>query len=175
VAICDAEIVALRSKNAIEEIAEADARFVCGLFVIPKVNGGFQPIINLKPVNKFIRHMHFKMEGLNLLRSLLRKGDYFAKVDLTDAYLTVPLCKHDRQYVQFEWGETFYQFKTLCFGLASAPWAFTKVLKPIVAYLRRSGVRLIIYLDEIFIMNDSKDRVEATCNKNFRALWLFDK
>ena len=109
----------LRPKDAIEEITEADAKFACAIFVIPKANGGVCPLINLKP-NKFIKHMHFKMEGLNLLRDLLRKGDCFVKVDLTVAYLTVPLCNHDRQYVQFEWGGKFYQFKTLCFGLATA-------------------------------------------------------
>ena len=38
------------------------------------------------------------------------------------------------------------------FGLASAPRVFTKILKPIVGLLKKQGVRLIIYLDDILLM-----------------------
>ena len=88
---------------AIHEIREAGVKFVCGIFVIPKANGGFRQVINSKPVNSFIRRMHFKMENLALLQRLLGKGDYFAKVEFTDAYSLVPLRKEDsRQFVQFQ-------------------------------------------------------------------------
>mgnify|MGYP003345937601 CR=1 FL=1 len=100
--ICDEEVNALLRKDAIEDIAERNTKFVSGIFVIPKANGGFRPVINLKPVNKFIRHIHFKMEGLSLLKELVRKGDHFTKLDLTDAYLSVPLHKDDRKFVQFQ-------------------------------------------------------------------------
>lgn len=35
------------------------------------------------------------------------------------------------------------------FGLGIAPTVFTKVLKPVVTSLRRVGIRLIIYLDDL--------------------------
>ena len=44
----------------------------------------------------------------------------------------------------------------LFFCLASAPWAFTNLLKPVVAFLRKRGIPLIIYLDDILILNESK-------------------
>ena len=34
---------------------------------------------------------HFKMEGLSSLQDLLRQGDWLIKVNLNDAYLTVPM------------------------------------------------------------------------------------
>ena len=42
------------------------------------------------------------------------------------------------------------------FRTASAPRTFTKLLKPIVGHLRKMGIRLIIYLDDILIMAESK-------------------
>ncbi|XP_044156772.1 uncharacterized protein LOC122943252 [Bufo gargarizans] len=35
----------------------------------------------------------------------------------------------------------------------AAPWCFTKLLRPVVAWLRSRGVRLVIYLDDILIMH----------------------
>jgi hypothetical protein len=43
--------------------------------------------------------------------------------------------------------------------LSLASWTFTKILKPVVAFLHRQGIRLIIYLDDIIIMNQSKKGV----------------
>ena len=43
------------------------------------------------------------------------------------------------------------------FGLTSAPRVFTKVLKPVVANLRRQGIRIVIYLDDILIIASSRD------------------
>ncbi len=49
-----------------------------------------------------------------------------------------------------------YQYTCLPFGLSSAPWAFTKLLKPVVAYLRKRGIRLIIYLDDMLIIGSDR-------------------
>ena len=49
--------------------------FVCSLFVIPKKTGGFRPIVNLKPLNKFIKYEHFKMENLDSARFIFGEGD----------------------------------------------------------------------------------------------------
>lgn len=43
------------------------------------------------------------------------------------------------------------------FGLSPAPCLFTKILKPAVGVLRQSGMRLVIYLDDIIILNESRD------------------
>jgi hypothetical protein len=57
-------------------------------------------------------------------------------------------------------GGVLYEFQCLAFGLSSAPWIFTKILKPIVSFLRKNGLRLIIYLDDILILNSSAEGAE---------------
>ena len=46
-------------------------------------------------------------------------------------------------------------------GLAPAPRIFTKLLKVVVAFLRKRGVRLVVYLDDFLIMNESKEGLRA--------------
>ena len=94
-----------------------------------------------------------------MLRDLLREGDYLVKIDLKDAYLTVPIWKGHQKYLRFLWKDTMLEFACLPFGLATAPRVFTKLMKPVVAMLRQRGVRLIIYLDDILIMAESEDLV----------------
>ena len=71
---------------------------MCTFSCIPKSGDGlFRPIVNLRPLNRCIRYENFKMENLNSVRSLLRKGDFMVNIDLKDAYFLVgvreSLCK----------------------------------------------------------------------------------
>lgn len=49
-----------------------------------------------------------------------------------------------------------FQFSCLAFGLAPGHRVFTKLLQVVMAVLRKGSVRLVIYLDDISIMNASK-------------------
>ena len=159
-AVCAEEVASLLRKGAIMEATETPG-FFSNIFAIPKKNGGFRPIINLRNLNRHIRYEHFKMEGLDVVRNLLQKGDWLAKLDLKDAYLTVPVCHAHQPFLRFRWKGTAFQFTCLAFGLAPAPRAFTKLLKPVMAALRSKGVRVVIYLDDMLFLNqDRKGLVE---------------
>lgn len=67
-------------KNAIEPVVDSTEGFVSGVFVIPKRSGGFQPIINLKSLNSFVKPEHFKMEGISSLLEIIRPDDFFLKL-----------------------------------------------------------------------------------------------
>lgn len=86
---CDEEAKNLLSKHAIFEISDDDYGFINFLFVIPKSSGEFRKIINLKPLNAFTEYEHFKMEGIETFKSLIRQGDLIAKIDLLQI-LTIP-------------------------------------------------------------------------------------
>ena len=45
----------------------------------------------LKSLNQFVQPQHFKMKVLHTLRELVKPGDWLAKVDLKDAFLTIPM------------------------------------------------------------------------------------
>ena len=85
------------------------------------------------------------MEGLESLRSLVRPNDWMAKIDLKDAYLAVPVNIELQKFLRFVWEGKYYQCVAMPLGLSSAPMTFTKLMKPLIAYLRRRGIRLIIY------------------------------
>ena len=54
-----------------------------------------------------------------------------------------------------------YEFNCLPFGLSSAPWVFTKTLKPVAAaLLREMGVCMIVYIDDVLILAETKEKAQ---------------
>jgi hypothetical protein len=66
------------------------------------------------------------MEGWQLINSLVQPNDWFCKIDLKNAYLSVPMHESAAPFLGFQFEDKFYQWITLPFGLSQAPWVFTK-------------------------------------------------
>jgi hypothetical protein len=139
------EIEALLNKDAIKRVHFNDQSFNHRISLVAKKGGGQRPVIGLRPLNKFIQKEHFKMENLMTIKSLINQEDYMINIDLTDAYLTVPIHKTTQKFISFLWQGTSYQFVIMPFGLNVAPRVFTKLMKPVIAWLRGQGVRMIIF------------------------------
>ena len=140
-----------------------------------KRGGGQRPVINLRALNQYVQVEHFKIEGLHLVPDLLQQRDWMVKMDLKDAYLQIPIHPDHQHLLQFIWGQKHFKFQCLPFGLSSAPRVFTKLLKPVVGFLRQIGLRLIVYLDDMLFMYTYKDQLEAMAPmicKIFEALGL---
>ena len=75
-----------------------------------------------------------------------------ALIDLKDAYFTVPIAKNHRKYLRFKWHNKLFEFTCLPFGLACAPRVFTKIMKPLVAYLRLMGHESCDYIDDSLLI-----------------------
>ena len=144
-------------KQAISKVKmNSPQGFYSQMFLVPKKDGRQRPVINLKRLNQSVKTEHFKMEGIHMLKDLLKAGDWMAKIDLKDAYFMIPIAQEDREFLCFQWKDRSYQFNCLPFGLSSAPWVFTKTTRPMVAALRELGLRLIIYIDDILAMAETE-------------------
>ena len=152
------EIDKLLQKGAIEQVVSLEpGSFVSRLFTVPKSNGQRCPVINLRQLNKHVFNQKFRMESLGNICSLLKQGGFMIKIDLQDAYMSVPVAPKSRSLLVFIFDGKIYRFKVMPFGLNSAPRIFTKLFKPILRLLRSQGMLLIIYLDDILLIAPTAD------------------
>ena len=157
--IVEQEIKKLISKGAIEQTKFVKGQVLSSLFLREKKDGSQRPILNLRNLNKHIPYLHFKMESLKSVKDLMKKDDWMIKIDLKDAYFTVPLGEDSRKFVRFPWKGKLYQFLCLCFGLGPAPRLFTKLLKVPISLLRRIMIRLVIFLDDLLVFGSSEEEI----------------
>jgi len=113
------EIKSLIQKQAVVKTTPKQGQFVSRIFLVPKRDGSFHPVINLKPLNFFIRKCHFKMEGTEMLRDLPQPSSWMYGINLKDAYLSVSIRQEHRQYLRFTWMGSMYEFTCLPSGLTS--------------------------------------------------------
>ena len=151
--------LARMSKLGAIEMASMDG-FLSNHFVVPKSGGRWRAVFNLRRLNEFVPCLHFKMESLGQLPLILEKGDWLAKIDLKDAFHSIPIHPSSRHLLQFVWQHQRWQYTCLPFGLAVSPRTFTKVLRPVATALREAGVKVIMYLDDWLITGHSQEEVQ---------------
>ena len=78
----DLEVEKLLRKGAIEEVEPCENQFLSNIFMIPKKGGERRPVVDTRDLNNFIEPVHFKMEDLSHLPSVLWRGDFMCKIDL---------------------------------------------------------------------------------------------
>ena len=157
--ILEQELEALLSNKAAEKVPAQQCLplFRSRFFLAPKKQGLWRPILNLRPLNKrYVRPKRFRMETLSLVIPLLRKGMWATSIDLKDAYLHVPINPADRRFLAFRYKGVDYQFRSLPFGLSTAPRVFTRMTCPILAHLRKRGINVFAYLDDWLVVAETE-------------------
>ncbi|XP_044585057.1 uncharacterized protein LOC123265399 [Cotesia glomerata] len=149
------EVNKLLIKGAIREVEEVQGQFLSPFFLVPKPDGQQRFILNLKGLNKFIDTEHFKLEDLRSACNLLERGIFMGTVDLKDAYFLIPVWKPHCKYLRFIAQGKYYEFVCLPFGLCTCPLTFTKLMKPVINYLRLKGFLSVIYLDDFLCLGHS--------------------
>ena len=131
--------------------------FYSHLFVVWKTSGSWRPVIDLSTLNRFVDVSHFQMETIQFVLLSIRQGDWMASIDLREAYLHVPVHPESRPFLRFVSDGQVYQFKVLCFGLSTAPQAFSRVMAPVSAILHSMGIRMLRYLDDWLVQSSSQE------------------
>lgn len=119
-------------------------------------------------MNQYLWKETFKYEDLHVVMMLFSQGELMFNFDLKSGYHHIEIVEHHRDYLEFCWNKVYYRFTVLPFRLASAPYAFTKLMRPIVRYWRAKGLKAVLYLDDDIC---SIRGMQETCKA---SIWVRD-
>ena len=153
------EVASLLSKGAVEEIIPECPGHYSRIFLVPKKNGKLRLIIDLSALNHFVYTQTFKMETQRKVKDAVQLNDWAFSLDLTDAYLHIPIHYRSRKFLRVTLRGRVYQFKALPFGLSTSPFVFTRLMEVIATFLRRRAITLHPYLDDWLARNQNHRRL----------------
>ena len=148
----------LRQKRVVERVViKSSLAFYNRLFLVPKPNGQWRPILDLSQLHPFLSTGTFKMETPETIRLSLQQGEWVTSLDFSDAYFHIPIAQRSRKYLRFHMNKVSYHFTSLPFGLATAPLEFTKVVKEVKLMAQARGIRIHQYLDDWLLRAPSQE------------------
>ena len=158
---------ALLQKEAVEMVrVRTSLAFFNRLFIVPKPNQKWRPVLDLSALNIFLSVKTFKMETPETIRISLQQGEWVTSLDFSDAYFHIPVHVKSRKYLRFHFQNQSYQFRALPFGLSTAPMEFTWVVKEVKLMAQSRGIRIHQYLDDWLIRAPTKE----SCHQGTQSL-----
>ena len=95
-----------------------------------------------------------------------QRGDFLASLDLKDGYFQIPIHPSSRKLLRFTSEGTVYQFRTLCFGLSTAPQVFTRVFAAVSVWAHSHWIRLLRYLDDWLVLSSSEREAKQAVHRS---------
>ena len=121
----------------------------------------WRPVMDLSRLNTFLHVEKFKMETPESIRTSLIPGEWVLLIDLSDAYLHIPIHPNSRKYLRFCYKAQVFQFTSLPFGLVTAPQVFTMIVKEVKLMALSRGLRIHQYLDDWLIRSQSQEEAQV--------------
>lgn len=144
------QIMSLLEQQVLEETDQTQLgmSFFSQIFLRKKKDCSNRPILNLKRLNHHIIPKKFMLLSHFRIPTFLQRQDWMAKIDLSSAYFHVPITESHRRFLRVP------------FGLSCAPKNFATITNWVAHSLRKKGLRLMVYLDDFLLANQSEQQLE---------------
>ena len=159
------EIQKLVERGCVSRISEKP-KVVNPLTVARNRNGKPRLVLDCRHINPHLHKFKFRYEDACTAKEMLKIGDFMFTFDLKSAYHHIEIYNKHRQYLGFSWEEngniSYFVYNVLPFGISTAGYIFTKVLREPVRYLRSKGVKVVTFLDDGIAANSNFQKASDT-------------
>ena len=133
--------------------------------IVQKSDGRLRICVDLRVANQAVVVDGYPIPRIQELLDSMKNCSVYSKLDLSEAYLQLPLHEESRDLTTFITPDGLFRFKRCSFGLASCPSAFQSVMSKILHGI--DGVAC--YLDDVLISGSTAEvhnqRLEAVLER----------
>lgn len=131
--------------------------FVCSFLSVVENKNKKRLIFDFSRLNKYVKYEKIKFEDWKMVLDYFEKGFYCIKFDLKLGYYYIDIVEEYQNYLGFQWDNKYYCFIVLLFGFLLVLFIFIKCLRFLVKFLRKSGIMIVLYLDDglVFVLIES--------------------
>ena len=109
-------------------------------------------ILDLRYVNSFVYKDKIKFDDWRTMQDFVDNEGFLYKFDISQGYYHIDIDENHQKYLGFS-GKVddkirYFMFTVLPFGLFSAPFIFTKVMRSLVKFWRREEIKICVYIDD---------------------------
>ncbi|KAA6377189.1 MAG: putative Transposon Ty3-G Gag-Pol polyprotein, partial [Streblomastix strix] len=141
----------------VREVKDREIMFYNKTFIIPRKDGRLRKIMDFRPINKNLKDVPFQNENFQNVCNLQLKGDWATIIDIHNSYNHVLVSDKLQKFLAFgSQGHTYTQVD-MPFGLRTALYIFNQHLQPAITRLRTLGIRIIVYIEDILILNQNPE------------------
>ena len=112
-------------------------------------------------VNPVLQIDKYPILNIDDLYSKVSGGHYFTQLDLSDAYLQVPLDEESQKLMMINTHKGLFMYTWLCFGIASLPGVFQRIIDQLIQGI----LRTVAYLDNILILGRTMEEMLVSALK----------
>ena len=146
------ELKCLEQQGTISPVSHS--QWATPIVPVPKKDGKFRICGDYKvTVNQVLAVEEYPLPTPEELFSTLSGGKIFSKLDLSQAYLQLPVQSESKPYLTINTHQGLYAYNRLPFGVASAPAIFQKLMDNVLQAI--SGVTC--YIDDILISTTDEE------------------
>ncbi len=148
----DQEVANLLRQDCICHFPATEAHCILPLTVVSKKGGKLWLVLDCRHLNHAISCPSFKQEGLDFVSSQIRTGDRLLSADISSGFHHLRISLRERKFLCFTWRHHTFCWTVLPFGVKSAPYLFSSVIKEVVKYFRASDIRCTAWVDDFLFM-----------------------
>ena len=134
---------------------------VSPLSVSTNKSGKKRLILDLRLLNKLIWKQKIRFDDWKIASEYFEKDSFCFKFDLSKGYHHINIFPGHQTFLGFCVKGKYYCFSVLPFGLSSAPYIFTKVLREMVKHWRSHCIKIVMFLDDGWGTNSTKQLCSA--------------
>ena len=133
-------------------------------------------------LNPFCERRGVKLEDLSHVARTVSKGDWMVCNDHDSGYWHVPVSEEHWTYlgvhvVAEDGSVQYYVWMVLVLGLRDAAHIYTRINRPIMAALRREGIKGLLYIDDDLTVAKSKQKCLEAERRTYEVFqdcgWIF--